>query len=278
MCSRVVPAAFAVTTPPIAQRIFWVYYGVMSRVCTVCAHLERAEMDRRLSFQVCNVAALAREFGLKDDAVHAHRRNHLPAFLPALQAQADALTLSQVQAEAQRLYMITLDALARAEAGTLRMIKRTDPDTGQEVEVATNVVSHTSVARFIREARAGLDQLTRLAADTPDEQGRPSNEHDAELGEAIRAELKRVVARNAGDPDKAPIALDAVQDAEVVEVDECEVGQGELLAGDGQTVGSGADRTGRESPPDGGQRSSAVHQRPRLPASDSLACRRRVRQ
>ena len=117
----------------------------MSRPCTVCSHWERSEIDRRLSLQVCNVAALAREYGLKKDAVHAHRRNHLPEFLPALQASQRAFTMDELTAEAKRLYDITLDNLAMAEAGTLRMVKRADPGTGEEVAEAV----FTELARAI---------------------------------------------------------------------------------------------------------------------------------
>lgn len=167
----------------------------MPRPCTICSHLERANIDRRLCFQVVNVAQLAREYGVKPDAMHAHRRNHLPEFLPAFQAQAGALTLTQLQAEAQRLYLVTLDALAMAEAGVLERVKITDPDTGEETYEHRPVVSITGVARMIREARAGLGQLAALAGDRGDDEGRPSTGADAELGAAIRTQLARVVAR-----------------------------------------------------------------------------------
>jgi len=247
----------------------------MPRRCTVCAHEERAEIDRRLSFQVCNVAALAREFGLKDDALHAHRRNHLPAFLPALQARADALTLSQLQAEAMRLYNVTLDALAGAEAGTLRRINRTDPETGEEVAATTKVVSHAAVAHMIREARAGLDQLARLAADRPDEPSGPSNVGSSEWNDRISEALQRAIARTSVKALGEPHELDAVADAELVEDDRRELGPAERPVGDAPVMRSGADRTASELPPDSRHPKPARYRRSHAAETDRPACRRR---
>lgn len=129
----------------------------MARPCTVCVHAKRAEIDQRLAFQVVNVKQLAAEMGLGRDAVRSHRAKHLPAFLPAFQARADALTLDTLQAEAQRLYLVTLDALAQAERGVLVEID----DSGK----AHYRVSSTAVARLIREARTSLGLLASLAVD-----------------------------------------------------------------------------------------------------------------
>lgn len=189
----------------------------MPRPCTVCAHLDRADIDRRLAFQVCNVSALAREYGLKRDAVVAHRANHLPEFLPAFQAAAGALTLDALQAEAQRLYVTTLDALALAEAGVMERMPHWNEETKEWEEKPGRKVSITGVARMIREARAGLDQLTRLAADRGTPEGRPSSGADAELGAAIRTQLERVVSRAATVREQAAIEEgDALPD--VIEV------------------------------------------------------------
>jgi len=257
--------------------VVW-HNGVMPRVCTVCASLERAEIDRRLSFQVCNVAALAREFGLNKDAMHAHRKNHSPAFLSTLQAQADALALSQLQAESQRLYRVTLDALAQAEAALLRRVGTTDSDTCEQRVEDVAPVSFMSVARMIREARAGLDQLVRFAADAPDLQGRRSKPADLELGDEIRKQLARVVARRAAKAVGEPLALDAAHTGEGVGGEEREPDQGR--AGGGPSAPWTGDGTvERESPSDGRDPSPVVHQHRSFRATDPPACRRRrVRQ
>ena len=206
----------------------------MPRPCAVCAHVERAEIDRRLSMQVCNLSELARTAGVPRKSLVAHRERHLPLFLPAFQASADALTLGELQGEARRLYMTTLDALARAEAGVLGKVKAKDSETGEEYWYETQVVSHTAIARMIREARAGLDQLTRLAADRPDEKGRPSNSGDAQLGEAIRLQLQRVIERNSSTVERSnagTVSLDAI-DATIVDVNSSNNGEDE--SGDGE--------------------------------------------
>jgi transposase-like protein len=161
--------------------------GVMSRLCTVCAHLRRAEIDQRLAFQVVNVSALARELGVSETTVRRHREKHLPQFLAAFQASASALTLGALQAEAQRLYVLTLDALAKAEAGVLVDVSR----DGEQVRE----VSHTAIARFIKEARQGLGLLAKLSADAGVENERPAGIADGELSARISAALEGTMAR-----------------------------------------------------------------------------------
>lgn len=194
--------------------------------CSVCARPERADIDVALSFQVVNLSKLARDFGVSRDALKAHRSNHLPQFLPAFQAQASALTLDTLQAEAQRLYTTTLDALARVEAGVLTWQEETDPATGERKRTQVRRVSATSVARMIREARAGLDQLTRLAADRGDQEGRPSSAADIALGDEIRTQLARVVARRAA----AVLDVDDTPDASALKQDVPSLGGGPPLA------------------------------------------------
>src|SRR5882672_6319918 len=126
----------------------------MPRPCVICSRMDRAAIDERLSFQVVNVADVARSFEVSVHALRRHREQHLPNFLPAFRARADALTLGTLAAEAQRLYSLTLDALARAEAGVLVDV---DAD-GKPVRE----VSHTAIARYIREARQGLGMLAKL--------------------------------------------------------------------------------------------------------------------
>ena len=94
----------------------------MPRICTTCAHLQRAQIDERLALQVVNIAQVARDYGLDRKSVARHRDQHLPQFLRAFAGRAAALDVSKIQAEAERLYLTTLDALARAEQGTLARI------------------------------------------------------------------------------------------------------------------------------------------------------------
>lgn len=191
----------------------------MPMPCTVCAHPQRGEIDARLAVQVVNVKQLALSYGLKRDAVARHRAKHLPAFLPALQARADALTLDQLNAEAQRLYLVALDALARAEAGTLAHVG----DDGER----TYAVSSTAVARLLREARSSLDLLAKLAVAAPSQPGGSDQPEltagDPALDARIAAALDRAIAR------RDPPTIDAIADAEIVHE---EAVRGALPAGD----------------------------------------------
>lgn len=210
----------------------------MPRPCTVCTHLERAEIDKRLSLQVVNIAQLGREYGLGKDSLRAHRRKHLPEFLPAFTASAAALTLDTLSAEAQRLYLVSLDALAAAERGVLIEVG----EDGTEYRK----VSSTAIARLLREARAGLGLLAKLAADgAPADE--PTTRANAELDSRIAAALDRAVARRD--------ARSAVVDAEVVEEAEVEprglpVGGGEPTVGD-PTPGGGPGKGGAAVTRDG---------------------------
>lgn len=175
----------------------------VARPCTVCAHRERGEIDRRLALQVCNVQSICRDFPpLHKDAVRNHRAHHLPDFLPAFQARAAALSLDALQAEAERLYQVTLDALAKAEAGVLVSV---DPE-GKSI----NRVSSTAVARLIREARAGLGLLASLAAD-----GRHDATPAASANNALDERIALALAR-ATDRANERLAIGAI-DAVVVE-------------------------------------------------------------
>lgn len=164
----------------------------MPRPCTVCAHLKRAEIDQRLAFQVVNMSQLSREYGVGKDAIRGHRAKHLPAFLPAFQARADALTLDTLSAEAQRLYLVSLDALAAAERGVLIEVG----EDGTEYRK----VSSTSIARLLREARTTLGMLASLAADGagPEETAKVAN---TELDSRIAAALDRVASREIVDAE-----------------------------------------------------------------------------
>lgn len=162
----------------------------MGMPCTVCAHPNRSEIDQRLAVQVVNVKQLARSYGLGRDAVARHRAKHLPAFLPALASRAGALTLDQLNAEAQRLYLVALDALAKAEAGTLAHVG--------EDGTATYAVSSTAVARLLREARASLDLLAKLAVAAPSAPVDPAPADSAletQLDTRIAQALDRAIAR-----------------------------------------------------------------------------------
>lgn len=169
--------------------------GHMPRPCTVCTHIERSTIDVQLSQQRVNVSAVAKAHGLKRMALVNHRQKHLPAFLQAFTASADSPNESALQAEAQRLYLASLDALAAAERGVL---------IGVDSEgLAMHRVSMTAVAACLREARANLASLLNLARDaqTADESPRASTE----LGSRMSAAVRRLELRALGDSEGSTI-------------------------------------------------------------------------
>lgn len=193
----------------------------MPRPCTICTRLDRSEIDRVISFQVVNLAEVARRYEVSRDALAAHRKNHLPAFLPAFQASADALTLGTLAAEAQRLYSITLDALGQAEAGVLARNKDGDVQHNPETGEPYREVSNVAVARFIKEARQGLAQLVSLAADAGSTDSRPAGVSNGELDARIGQALEGVMARalNAKSSDASTGGDESIATAELVEAE-----------------------------------------------------------
>jgi hypothetical protein len=175
----------------------------MPRICTVCAHLRRAEIDERLALQVVNVAQVARDYRLTRHSVARHRDQHLPQFLRAFAGEAAAVDASKIHAEAQRLYLTALDALARAEQGTSTHI--------DEDGTPHRRVSYTAIARFIREARQSLDLLAKLSATTAPPET-PNALPNGELSARIAAQLDKIAAHT----PRPQLEATAVDDAEVL--------------------------------------------------------------
>src|SRR5688572_392949 len=92
----------------------------MPRVCTVCAHNERAAIDAALvGGEVFRT--IAHRFALSEDALKRHKKDHLPAHLAKAQearevTQADNL-LTEVRALRSKSYSILI---AAERAGDLK--------------------------------------------------------------------------------------------------------------------------------------------------------------
>lgn len=169
----------------------------MPYACKVCAHLERASIDYELAKGERSMAAIARDHGLGKNTIARHAKAHLPGHLAdtvrVFSGSIDMPAVGQLGFEYNRLYLKALDALAQAEAGTLHTLS-----DGSTVHEAPSV---TSRVRAIREARAVLDSLVRLAGDAADESERPTGMAAGELTAAVAAQLERLRAeRTALDP------------------------------------------------------------------------------
>jgi hypothetical protein len=176
----------------------------MPKPCAVCAHIKRAEIDERLARQVVNIAALAREFDVGRRSVERHRDRHLPDFLRAFAGRAQPLDYTAIQAEAERLYLVTLDALGKAESGVL---VRIDADGTQHYKQ-----SLSTIARLVKEARSGLDQLAKLAAVGADgNAARTPTTNDA-LDARIAEALLRVERRQLGAGDGDVVDVEVIEE------------------------------------------------------------------
>jgi hypothetical protein len=85
-------------------------------VCQCCAHPRRPELDRDV-VRGDKIAQIARKYGLKDDAVHRHVRNHLPEEMRreiAVEIKRDRVQAVATELNDDRLDIAnTYEALAR---------------------------------------------------------------------------------------------------------------------------------------------------------------------
>ena len=158
----------------------------MPRPCTVCLHPDRAEVDRRLASGRENVAALARTLGVGRKALERHRDRHVPAPLANIRAHVDAEGASPLLGELERLYHLTLAALASAEGAALSHI---DPDR------VGPVASHAAIAASVNEARRLVGDIAELF-DGAAEAGQLVEPPDPVLEARIQATLARVAERS----------------------------------------------------------------------------------
>ncbi len=87
----------------------------MARVCTVCRHPLRAEIDRGLLARV-PLRALAGRFGLSTTALHRHKQAHIPAALAQAQGAQELAQAEALLSQAQGLLAQALKVLNEAEA------------------------------------------------------------------------------------------------------------------------------------------------------------------
>jgi hypothetical protein len=148
-------------------------------------HADRAEVDRRLATQRVNIAALARVLGVGRKALERHRDHHVPAPLAAFRAPPESGSASPLLADLERIYQLTLDALASAERAALSHLaaRRVEP-----------VASHAAIAASVNEARQRLGDLVELFVAAADA-GHLGEPHDPAVSAQIRRALDGVAAR-----------------------------------------------------------------------------------
>lgn len=117
----------------------------MPRSCTICAHPEKAAIDRAIVGGASNRSA-ASLYDVSEAAVRRHGANHLPAKLVKAQEVEDVVEADDLLAEVRGLQARALSILSKAEkAGELR-----------------------TALGAIREARGNLELLAKLLGELND--------------------------------------------------------------------------------------------------------------
>ena len=133
---------------------------------------------------VINVTQIAQEFRVSRYSLQSHRERHLPACMPMFQTWHETGRLTGRRRHVCELTVNALGALAQAEYGALTACT----NDGQ----ASSAMSTTTIARKIRDARTGLDQLACLAADAVADEERPQDLWDAEFTERLNEAWARI--------------------------------------------------------------------------------------
>lgn len=117
----------------------------MPRICTVCSHDARAEIDKALAGGASN-RSLASLYDVSEAAIRRHRTNHLPAKLIMAEKAGEVAEADALLAQVQSLQARTLSILEEAES----------------------TKQHRTALSAIREARSNLELLAKLLGELDD--------------------------------------------------------------------------------------------------------------
>lgn len=130
----------------------------MTRVCTVCNHPERGEIDSALVAASSSLRNIAERYGISATALHRHKKAHLPAALVKAKAAEEVTDADDLLAEVQRLQTITLGILGRAaQSGDLRTALGAIREARGNLELQARMVAAAMLAEG-RTAAAQLEQ------------------------------------------------------------------------------------------------------------------------
>lgn len=94
----------------------------MSRVCTICTHKDREEIDRRL-IRGNSIAGIARYFAVSEDALGRHFENHVPDSLMASPSAQEMARADVLLDDLKSIRTRTEDLLRKADAaGEIRSL------------------------------------------------------------------------------------------------------------------------------------------------------------
>lgn len=87
----------------------------MPRLCSVCSHPERAEIEKALVTRFDSFRTIANRFGLSKAALIRHKAEHLPGHLLKAKELAEIASADDLLREMQSLQRRTLEILENAE-------------------------------------------------------------------------------------------------------------------------------------------------------------------
>lgn len=88
----------------------------MPRLCTICCHPQREEIDLALARHAEGYRGIARRYGVDDNALQRHERSHLHTSFAQLQEAHAMLSATNLLARLASLDEQTLELLAEARA------------------------------------------------------------------------------------------------------------------------------------------------------------------
>lgn len=134
----------------------------MSRVCTVCVHANRPEIDRLLVSGE-SIRNIAKQFGVSPSAVDRHRKQHLPDTLVHAKAQQDDAAALDVMTELERLFSRTNLLFDACDRWLRDPANEAEYDIGpraNEIDVVYTVMISTPDGRqFPQRRKAPLNEL-----------------------------------------------------------------------------------------------------------------------
>lgn len=93
----------------------------MPRVCTVCTHPDRLEIDAALVARVDSNRRIAARYGVSENAIRRHKAEHLPEALVKATEAGELASAEDLLCQAQAMHTRALKILEKAEeAGDLR--------------------------------------------------------------------------------------------------------------------------------------------------------------
>lgn len=136
----------------------------MPRVCTICAHKQRAAIEKAV-VEGSPIRAIAIKYKIGKDSLNRHRDNCVK---PALE--------QRVEAHGIKLADRLLDEMERLQADTLGILRASLTEVKDEKGVITDPVDRRTALRAVAEARRNLAMVARMVGRLDPRQDQDKND------------------------------------------------------------------------------------------------------